>query len=334
LILAPESRPDYSSLTDKEKVKFKNELFLYLFFLLMSIGFWYLIALGKEQKAVIAYPIRYENLPKGKVLATDMPQKLKISVSGAGYSIIRHKFIAYFRQIPIWVSSYKFDSIKHQQHYEYLLYSRQFKELVLAQMNNELQITSISPDTLRFAFTSEVEKKVPVIPVFNLQYEKQFQLYGKIIVMPDSVLVSGPRILIDTLKCVYNQGIEMKKVKDSVIVETELQPIHKISFKPEKVWLIVPVQKFTELELNIPIEADNTPENIRVKTFPGYVNLSCIVSVADYNKIAPYMFRATVNYQQLLSSSAHKVKVNLVKSPSNVQDIRFSPKNVEYLIEK
>jgi hypothetical protein len=126
----------------------------------------------------------------------------------------------------------------------------------------------------------------------------------------------------------------MKNVKDSIVQEVELLPVKKFLFPTNKVKVTIPVEKYTEKILNIPIDAENAPDNYDIKTFPGYVTLSCWVSISNYDNLKPYMFRASVDYKTLVESNQNKLKVNLTKIPPNIQNVRFHPKSVDYIIEK
>jgi hypothetical protein len=195
-------------------------------------------------------------------------------------------------------------------------------------------LLEIKPDTLYFKFTDVVDKKVPVKPLLNIQFKKQYILMGDVKVKPDSIVVSGPKVMTDTLQWIYTKELKMKDVKDSIISELELLPIHKFIFQNKKVVVTVPVEKYTEKVLSIPIEAENAPDGLDIKTFPGSITLSCRVGISNYDKLTPYLFRVTVDYNTLVGTHQNKLKVNLVKAPSYVQNVRFHPKSVDYLIEK
>jgi hypothetical protein len=97
--------------------------------------------------------------------------------------------------------------------------------------------------------------------------------------------------------------------------------------------VIVPVEKFTEKTLTIPIKALNLPGDLLLRTFPGFITVSTMVSVSDYNKVTPDLFRAVVDYNDVLSGSG-KLKVNLVQSPAFIVNTKYLPKSVEFIIEK
>lgn len=323
-----------SNLTDREKVKFNRQLLIYLLFLVVSIIFWYLNALSKEYTTVINYPVKYEDFPKGKVLVSDLPEKLEIKVKGFGFTILRSKLTSYIKPIILPINIFRLDIQRKDNQYIYYLLSRYTKEWIGNQLGSELQLVSLLPDTLFFKFTDVIDKKIPVQLVSKLHFAKQFMQNGKILIQPDSIVVSGPQVILDTLKVISTYKLELKGIKDTITKEVNLFPIPKISYNKKNVSITIPAVKYTEMVLNIPIESVNVPDSLKLKTFPAYISLSCWVGISDYDKMTPFMFRASVDYKILKNNPSNKVKINLTKIPPMVINITYHPKSVEYIIEK
>ena len=323
-----------SNLTDREKVKFNRQLLIYLLFLVVSIIFWYLNALSKEYTTVINYPVKYEDFPKGKVLVSDLPEKLEIKVKGFGFTILRSKLTSYIKPIILPINIFRLDIKRKDNQYIYYLLSRYTKEWIGNQLGSELQLISLLPDTLFFKFTDVIDKKIPVQLVSKLNFAKQFMQNGKILIQPDSIVVSGPQVILDTLKVISTYKLELKGIKDTITKEVNLFPIPKISYDTKNVFITIPAVKYTEMVLNIPIESVNVPDSLKLKTFPAYISLSCWVGISDYDKMTPFMFRASVDYKILKNNPSNKVKINLTKIPPMVINITYHPKSVEYIIEK
>lgn len=321
-----------TNFTDREKVKFNRQLLIYLFFLLVSICFWYLIALSKDYTTTINYSVHYTNFPKGKVLIADLPDKINLKVRGFGFNLLKYKLVGLYQPLNISISNYRIDLLRKENKYTYFLLTRYTKEVIASQLSSDIQLLDVKPDTLYINLADVVEKKVVVRPLLDIQLEKQY-MHGAISVKPDSVIISGPQALVDSINIFKTKALKFKDVKDTIIQVVELENINRIYAKPAKVMIIVPVVKYTELIFNIPIEGENVPDSLFLRTFPSSITLNCWVSIADYDKMSPFMFRAVVDYSSI-GNSQHKMKVNLSKRPANVNNITFHPKSVEYLIEK
>ena len=323
-----------SNYSGREKVKFNKQLLIYLFFLLVALIFWYLNALSKDYTTDIYYSVKYNNFPKDKVLINELPTKIELKIKGFGFSILRCKLAGYYKPVIISLNQYPIEVLRKNNKILYYLLTKYTKDYISTQFSNEIQLFEVKPDTLFLNLTDVLEKKVPVKPKLNLQFAKQF-MQGMLLIKPDSILISGPNTIIDTISYIETVELKKKKANDTIIQTLDLIPINKIKFQPEKVTVVIPVIKYTEITFDIPIEAENVPDSLFLRTFPASVRLSCWVGLSEYDKMSPFLFRVVVDYKSINDVQQHnKLKIDLIKVPNNVSNITFYPKRVEYLIEK
>lgn len=318
--------------TDSERVNLKNKLLIYLFFLFISTIFWFLTAFNKDYSVQLEFPVRYYNFPPEKVVVSDVPHRLNLQITGHGFTIIKHKFYSGLRPLRVDVSGSGITPIDTGSQLFYIL-TRRFRDRLASQIGEDLQVISVQPDTLYFILDDIVSRNIKVQPVLNLSFQKQFMQKGTAIAIPDSVKVFGPRIIMDTLQWIHTEIIEKKKVNDTLEKLVELVPIRTLQYGLNNVDVIVPVEKFTEKTLTIPVQTVNLPGDLILKTFPGFVTISTMVSVSDYNKVTPDQFRAVVDYNDIINGT-DKLKVSLVQYPSYIVNTKFLPKTVEFIIEK
>jgi YbbR domain-containing protein len=318
--------------TDRNKVKFKKQLFIYLSFLFISVLFWYLNALSKTYYTQLSYSVYYVNYPKGKVLISGQKTNVHLLVKGVGFHLLRYQVLSYIRPIKIDLGEYSSQIRPTSNQYNYLLPSSAIRSKISSLFFN-LQVYGIHPDTLRFSFTNVIDKKIAIKPALKLEFEKTYMLKGNIHVIPDSIIVSGPQAIIDTLKYITTKELQIEGIKDKVVAVAELIPIDRFKFPANTVKIYIPAEKFTEITYNIPIESENVPAGLEIKTFPTTISLSFNVALSDYDNMNASMFRAAVDYNNILESKPQKLKVTLIKSPSIANNIKYNPKSVEYLVE-
>jgi YbbR domain-containing protein len=201
-------------------------------------------------------------------------------------------------------------------------------------LRSDVKILDIFPDSLIFEFGEIVQKSVPVVPNLSINYEKQFMLAGEITTYPDSIIVSGPNFIIDTIKQVFTRFEMISEVNQSVTRNCNLEVMKNVTYSERKVMVNIPVEQFTESILDIPIEKIHVPDTLVLKTFPGSVKLTCNVSLTNYDKLTSHQFRAVVDFEGIENNLSNKLKVSIVKAPDYVRSVRFHPINVEYIIEK
>jgi hypothetical protein len=105
----------------------------------------------------------------------------------------------------------------------------------------------------------------------------------------------------------------------------------KIRVEPKKVNLKIPVERFTEKKIKIPITVVNRPQGSNLKIFPSDAEVSFLVGLSDYETITQSDFDVVVVFDS--AQTQQTLEVILRKQPEYIQQLRISPPNVEYLIE-
>jgi hypothetical protein len=189
---------------------------------------------------------------------------------------------------------------------------------------------------LTFLFSETIRKDVAVKPALRLQFEKGFLPKGAMLVEPAKVTVTGPKALADTMQYVYTRAKTFRKLKDTFRATVELQPVRQLRYSSGEVSIVQVIERHTEAAIQVAIEPVNLPRELTMRFFPGTVTVNCMVPISDYEKLQPYMFRAVVDYASIrdVKDNQAKAKVTLSRAPDYVTDVKFHPKNVDFIIEK
>ncbi len=327
-----QKKNDVTSINRKE-YRLRQKVLVFLFFLVLSTIFWLLNTLDHNFSANITFPIRYILLRPDREMVGNIPEEITVNVSGQGYALLRgiltssqHPII--FRMITLDLNNVPGDSGKL-----YLL-TNNLKDNIQRQINTEFTLNYISPDTLFYAFSPIVRKKVSIEPDIDIEFEKQFMQGGSIVAMPDSIVITGPESTLDTIDHVYTEYKKYTRTNRTFSEELKLLPIDNVSFTKKIVVISVPVEKFTESSINVPIKIINIPDSMEMKLFPTFIKVNYIVALDNYNKVSVWNFRATVDYNMAHSSINNKLKVTLERQPAIIRSVSFRPKNVDYIIVK
>ena len=310
-----------------------NKLFLrYLVFLCIAMILWYANALRNEYISEVNFPVRYANLPEEKVLLNELPSHLSLKIRGIGFVLLKYKFNS--RRTPLQYDLSYSSRLRETLHSE-IFYSPTalYADRLAQQLSEGAQILAILPDTLFMEFGDITRKKVAVTPNLSLEYEKQFLPKGKPVITPDSLWVEGPGQILDTLKTLYTRLLVQSKTSDTLSLNVSLEPIPLLSYEYQEVHLMIPVEKHTEAEIEVPVVVMNAPEDLMVRLFPGKVKIICMVGLSDYERLNPFLFKVVADYHQI-SSNTRKLKLNLLQAPDFVSQLSISPGTVDYLIEK
>ena len=317
----------------RKKITLNRKVLTFFFFLLLSVLFWFLTAMNKEYASSISYPVRYIRFPEKKVLVNDIPDRLELTVNASGYTLLRYQLQSRIAPIIFDVNSFSLNTVLGDPSTLYILTSYA-KDRIAKQLSSEIEILNISPDSLFFQFADKASKKVPVEPDLDISFEKQYMQVGPYLVEPDSVTISGPEMIIDTIKAVATEAVIMSDANRSFDMELEMQPLHKVEFDPFEVWIQVPIEKFTEASLKVRIEVINMPESLLLRPFPPAVTVSCQIGLSAYETLNEHLFRAVIDYAEVGNMLGNKLQVQIIKMPVYIQSVNFTPKSVEYIVER
>ena len=312
----------------------RREVAVFSFFLLLSFVFWFLNGLSKEMKGRIEYPVRYINFPEGKTLVNDLPDHLSLSVEGPGYSIVQTKLGGSREHLTIDLDRISIQVLEDREILKLYSLTYNLRAMLAEQIRTDFSINSISPDTIFFDMDRISRKKVMVIPDIEINTQRQYIVIGNISCDPDSIEVSGPRVIVDTLSAVYTRNYTFDQLNRTESKTLVLKPINRIAFSERKVEVNIPVEQFTEALLEVALKAVNVPDTALVRLFPDRVKVSCIVALSDYNNFMNAPLEAIVDMAGLDIASTSRLKVELRNLPVYAAQVRHNPQFVEYLIEK
>jgi len=320
--------------TDKGGKGIDRDVFIFTFFLLLAFVFWYLNSLEKDVEYNIKYPVRYINLPSERVLSEDLPTRLDLYLKGPGYSILKLKISGNRAPVILDVSAINYRRVPGSRTLSYYVVTSGLIPKLKNQLRAECDITTIKPDTLFFSFDKIISKQVTVIPRVDVITQKQYFVKGNILVEPDTITITGPKRILDTITTVSTRFRKLKGVNETLTRNIPLAASKEYSVSSKKVMLTIPVEQFTEAEFKVPVKILNRPDSINIKIFPDAVTVKCLVAVSDYKKIVEIPLEVVLDLSKADLNSSDKIPVGFRNIPSFVSSLRASPAKVDFLIEK
>ncbi|HRH03821.1 MAG TPA: hypothetical protein PLI68_10490 [Bacteroidia bacterium] len=309
-----------------------NRWVTFLYCLLIAFLFWLLIVFSNEYKAPVSFNLRYINFPQDKMLANKLPGRVDIEITTSGFTFLGF----YFNRLndTLYLDVSKLRKNKNEQDYYLPGYSQaqQFE----AQLGNQLKISKIDLDTLHFYFDKKITKVVPVRLNLNYEFEKQFQLSGKIELKPSKIVLSGPASVMNNLVELNTQQLNFKGLNKTILRAADIiipAELNSIDFSTKKVVVKIPVEKFTEGTLELPVEVLNVPEQYQLKTFPSRVKITYLVGLSNYQKVSADQF-SLLAYYDAKDEEASSLKLKLVKFPEIVRQVKIETENVEFILKK
>ncbi|MBN2598554.1 YbbR-like domain-containing protein [Labilibaculum sp.] len=307
---------------------------MYVFFVGIATIFWFLNALNKEYTTEVNYPVRYINLPQNKVLTNKLPGQFSLKVNAKGFDLIRYELSSAFLSNPFDVGFYTDNRLKNSTLQSLSLATSQIMNRFEKDLSSSIKLISISPDTIRFEFSPIVEKKVPIKSNVSSSFEQQYMLDGEISLEYDSMVVKGPNSILDSIYFVETEKLILTNLNKTVKKNVSLKQIEGLEFDQRKIEITVPVEQFTEEKVTVPIKVNNLPDSLLLRLFPGDVTVSYFVGFKKHDKVSVDLFDVRVDYNHTSDEGSNKLKIQLLRSPGFVTNVRFYPQEVTYLKEK
>jgi YbbR domain-containing protein len=322
------------NLRSSEKIKSRRKISAFFICFIVAALFWLMNTLSQHYNAFISFPVKYENLPDNKVLTRRLPESVYIELNARGFHILAY-------QIKLLRDTIKIDAgnlpIRNRNDfYEARLATATKLNRITRQFNDEIRVNRILPDTIYFVFGTKVSKEIPVKLNHQLSFEKQHRLNGNVTFEPATVMVEGLESAVNKIEFIETESLVLKNLNQSVNKQINLflHPSYaeKIFLSNKTVTVKIPVEKYTEASVEVPLEVINLPENHTMKLFPEKVNINYIVGFTDYDKINEQMFTARVDYNKRDNTS--RLPIEISRHPETVQILRVQPPKAEYLIRK
>ncbi|MFY9152127.1 MAG: hypothetical protein WAO52_08945 [Prolixibacteraceae bacterium] len=317
-----------------KKVYFRNDkrVAAYLVCVAIATGFWFLNALGKTYTIDLVAPVSYVNFPNNKTLSNKLPDKFELTIKAHGFTLLRQELSFLFMPLEFDVNELTDNRMKENRRNYFAIPSRQFLNELSARLSNDVEILSMNPDTLIFAFDKTSQKRLKVVPNVKLNLKKQYQISGEIKTEPDSILVNGPKSMLDTLQEIKTEGKRYSMVFESIEEKINVAAVNNIYTENPSVLIKVPVEEYTETQQTVPVSVINKPEETNVKLFPAKVKVTFQVGLSRFAGIHPEDFKLTVDFNNILQGK-QRLKITTESAPAFIYELKITPEELEYLIE-
>lgn len=307
----------------------KRNVVTYGICVIIATVLWFLNALNKEYTTEITYPIKYTELPKGKLLVSEPPKEMTLAIKAHGFALLRYSISTSFLPIVLNVSSL----LDKKDLLEYTINTSEIKDRISTQLNTDIQLISIKPESITFKFSRFESKRVPVIPRVEYTLKRQYMLKNDISVTPNHVAISGPVSILDTLKAVYTEPISLKNLSKEVTKTVSFEEIYGTQINENDAKVKIEVERFTESKKTVPLVVKNLPDSLLIRLFPHSIDVTFDVGLSRYEVVSDTSFSFYVDYNQIKTNPA-SLKIEIERSPRHIKDLVFTPETVEYLIEK
>lgn len=306
-----------------------REVSVFMFFFVVSAGFWLLQTLHEDYEMTVQIPMKLKNVPDGIVVTEDLPATVDVTVKDKGSTLIRYY---QWQSIP----AVEIDFIAHDHGHSFghvILTHAEVQRLLLSRLQPSTRLLSVHPDTLDYYYTRGAQKRVPVVFRGRIETSSRYYL-DRVTVTPDTVTVWGDGALLDSLSAVQTVMTTISDVSETMEQVVPIATIRGTKMDPVEVTLKAEVDIYTEKTVRVPIIGTNFPGGYNLRTFPSSALVTFRVGSRAYKQVTADNFVLTATYEELLALPDSMLTLQLRSVPEGVSQVRIEPTRVQYLIEQ
>lgn len=304
----------------------RHRLTVFFSCLIVAILTWLLIALSGSYVYKVASKITYVDPPENKAYHPLQDDSISLQVEGTGWQLLFSRLRLNPQSVGV--------SLKSLNTRNYIVFSSQLNELN-KQFESNQRVISVSPDTLFFDFSKRSVKKVPVRLVYELGFKKNYGISGPVKLIPRSVILNGAAEDLKKVSSWPTIPLKIQNVSGSITAKVNFAEYksNNIDAYPLSVKVEIPVDKFTEKVIEVPVKVLNS-KGSAVKILPEKVKVTVLAALSNYPVTERDSFVAAVDLDDWRLRNYKQLPVVFKRLPPYSKLIRTEPQVVDFFIKK
>jgi len=296
----------------------------FLFFLIFSSLIWLIVQFSQQYTEILEIPIKYQNFPQDKLIEEE-ENHLEIRVQQTGFQlawlkIFKPEITINLAELPSDSTYLRYNLLEN--HYDLV------KEIPI-----DLNKAEFLEKEIHIPYQMKDTKKVPIIPQIDIKYAPGYASEKELILMTDSVQISGTQVNLDSISEIHTRPLNLENVDADLLEKVKLEEPENIVLYQREIYFKLDVERFTEKQMKIPVEVINSPPNIEVSLYPSEVTITFKVALEKYQQIGQLDFLIVCDYKDLENNSDFFIP-KVIEQPDYIQNLRLSPRTIDYIIKK
>ncbi len=301
-----------------------------ILFLLLSGFLWLLIKLSKPgYESEVKLPLVIQNIPEDQTLVSTSHDKLSLRLRSNGFNLLKYSFWRY-NEIKLDLREMAPDSAL-----TYQWSTAEITQELTDQLNKQVTILSIQPDTIAVALNRMISRSIPVKPQVKWDPTGSRVLYEAPRCAPAEVKVTGPQQQVEAIDTLYTETWPLGAPEKDRIqrrLNLALPDQEALKFSQQQVQVTAKMARLTEKTVAVPVELRNQPSDLDIELFPSQIEVTYQVALRDYNRVNVKRFELYIDLKEdSLNSDKRFLSVKVGPLPPAVRNYRLARKRVEYI---
>lgn len=298
-------------------------------FLLGSSLAWFVGHLAEHYTTDAIFQVAYNNPPDSLLLRDVSKKNIRVSLNASGFQLL----LFGLKTKLVHVDLGKLEKTGTKYYVSPLAYKHQIGN----QLSKLIQIADIDRDTMFFDFQELYKKKLPVISQVEMDLEQHYLLDKNLKLVPDSIVVIGPKEEISGLTQIETAKILISPVRPNFSQELALQlpeDLKNTTYSNRKVKIVGEIFKFSERIIQVPIQVHNLPQGVSVRTFPETASILCRDRLDVLKGLQESDFEVSADYAQLKETGDNILQLKLTRKMDSINVVQLKDDQVEFILMK
>ncbi len=288
---------------------------------------WGLIRLSDPYVTEIPVSLTYLNLPEDMLPTTPLVEELQTTVKGSGFRLLLLN-LGFTEKVL---------SLDYKYYDRYNTLSNELiKPSLSDQLSPEFSLLEVYPMELPLRFDEKASKKIPLLLKSDISYTTQYFPSGGATLSPDSVILSGPKDIVDSIEVWYTSELILEDVAETangaIAIDTPSTSNLEISHRQAQ--YDIPVELYSEKEISVPVKLTNVPRGSDIIIYPKKVSVYFLVGRTNYDRVGSNAFLVTANMSDVDVKNDKYVPIKLQSHPDHIINPRIEPRSAEFIIYK
>jgi len=309
----------------------KIDIKIYAICVVIASFIWLIMTLSDSYTEQIDFPVSYRNYPQGMILVNNPTDEISFNVKSQGFELASVA-IANRDSILIDLSTIEYRKTKYGR-YVAAIATKVFRYNIMSQLKVDDVGKEFKPDSLYLVFDSLVSRDIPIKLNYKLAFEKGYNKYGGIKLVPPTIRVKGPALLIKKINSIETDSLILDNINSDISKEINLLKKDKyLNYSQSNVEVSIKTEKYSEFSVWAPIAIMSNVPNLKVKTFPSKVKITFAMALPDYKLLNDSSFMLAVQLDSIDLLQQNKLIIKIEKKPEKIGNVDLSSETVDYVI--
>lgn len=288
--------------------------------LVLSFGIWLFYNLSQENSDIVSVQVVAESNIDGRSQRSSDNAIISARCKASGFNLVRLPS----QENKVEVVKFDPDDFTYKEGDYFTISANKLGKYTSKIFGDGVNVEQFLVDDVRFRFTEENSKKVPIKAVNTLGYKSQYTNTRDLELMPDSVAVYGTPEMLDGINTVYTKPLILNDIRGNIHGEVALESPSGLRLSDNQVEYNIEVSRYVEISTEVPVNAINVPAGVDFSVFPSSITATfrCVFPlIADPVE----SISCVVDYNEYLTSKNGACLIECLNIPSGVIETKLSP---------